>query len=181
MLDDFTYNAGAFRPHFDELDSLVAWEQRVMHMYGRTINVPRLTAMYGRAYEYSGVRHPSRGFPRTIMALMLHAEDIAGVRFNSVLCNKYRDGRDSVSWHSDDDYPGHGVILSASFGQARRFLVRRKGSLDRFEFNLGDGSALIMREGAQERWEHCVPKTRRKVGPRINLTFRFISQLQVPF
>ncbi len=97
--------------------------------------------------------------------------------FNGVLLNRYRTGKDSVSWHSDDESEfGHNpVIASASFGATRSFQFRhRKNKELRTSIELTHGSLLVMRGGTQENWVHQVPKTARSVEERLNLTFRRI-------
>ena len=104
-------------------------------------------------------------------------ELLAGVTFNGVLLNLYRDGRDSMEWHSDDEKElGKGsVIASVSLGATRRFVFRRRdNNTIKQELNLAHGDLLIMRGETQQYWQHQVPKTAKKVGPRINLTFRLI-------
>ncbi len=104
-------------------------------------------------------------------------EPLAGVTFNGVLLNLYRDGRDSMGWHSDDEKElGKGsVIASVSLGATRRFVFRRRdNNTIKQELNLAHGDLLIMRGETQQYWQHQVPKTAKKVGPRINLTFRLI-------
>jgi alkylated DNA repair dioxygenase AlkB len=105
-------------------------------------------------------------------------EQIAGQRFNSVLLNLYRDGRDGMGWHSDDE-PELGpdpVIASVSLGATRRFRMRhRKQRGETMGIDLEHGSVLLMRGPTQHRWLHAVPKTTRPVGERINLTFRLVS------
>jgi alkylated DNA repair dioxygenase AlkB len=101
---------------------------------------------------------------------------VTGQRFNAVLLNLYRDGRDSVSWHRDDDYEAgtHADIASVSFGAVRCLQMRdRAGGAARLD--LESGSLLLMRSEALQRWWHCVPKTARPVGPRVNLTFRDLA------
>lgn len=102
------------------------------------------------------------------------AEGLAGQRFNSVLLNLYRDGRDSVSWHADNE-PGLGrnpVIASLSLGATRRFQLKHRRSKERVRVDLTHGSCLVMAGATQHHWLHQIPKTARPVGPRINLTFR---------
>jgi alkylated DNA repair dioxygenase AlkB len=93
-----------------------------------------------------------------------------------VLLNLYRDGRDSVAWHSDYEgrHGGRVVIASLTLGAVRRFMFRPKPGREgaTLAFDLPAGSLLLMGDGCQEHWEHHVPKTARPVGPRINLTFR---------
>ena len=91
--------------------------------------------------------------------------------------NYYKSGNDSVSWHSDDEeelgeFP---IIGSLSFGGLRRFRLRNKQNKKlTHTFDLGNGSLLIMKGATQKLWEHEVPKTKKKVSGRINLTFRYI-------
>ena len=103
-------------------------------------------------------------------------EALAVTRFNSVLLNLYRDGQDSMGWHSDDE-PELGrnpVIASVSFGAARRFLMQHKKRRLRAELRLEVGDVLVLGGATQHCWRHHVPKTRQPVGARINLTFRWI-------
>ena len=96
---------------------------------------------------------------------------------NSVLLNLYRDGQDSMSWHSDDE-PELGpapVIASLSLGATRHFRLRRRGQTrTTLSLDLEGGSLLLMEAPLQQHWQHCIPKTRRQTGPRINLTWRQI-------
>ncbi len=152
----------------------VGWERHDFTIYGRAVPMPRLIAMYGPVgYRYSGVEHPPRPMPATVAAIRDRVEAVAARRFNSVLANLYRDGRDGVSWHRDNDYDhgGQPDIASVSFGAVRRFQLR-DGANRRVEIALEPGSLLLATGEALERWWHCVPKTARPVGPRVNLTFR---------
>src|SRR4029453_14501410 len=132
-------------------------------------------AMYGPVgYRYSGVVHPARPLTPRLEAILATVEAASGVAFNSVLANLYRDGRDSVGWHRDSDYAhgGQPAIASVSFGAVRRFQLRVDGGGGRATIDLEPGSVLLMQGEAVARWSHCLPKTSRAVGPRINLTFR---------
>lgn len=163
--------------HLAGLRAEVEWEAHEFRIYGRALPVPRLIAMYGPvAYRYSGIEHAPRPLPARVAAIRDRIQEATGRCFNAVLLNLYRDGRDSVSWHRDDDYEhgAHGDIASVSFGAVRRFQMRdgtgRTAALD-----LEPGSVLLMDGEALARWWHCVPKTARPVGARINLTFRDIA------
>jgi alkylated DNA repair dioxygenase AlkB len=106
-------------------------------------------------------------------------EDAIGCRFNSVLLNLYRDGRDGMGWHSDDE-PELGrepTIASLSFGATRRFLLRHRERRDlpTLELRPANGSLILMSGVTQRYWKHQVPKTARPTGPRLNLTFRSIA------
>ncbi len=104
-----------------------------------------------------------------------------GVPFNSVLANLYRDGRDAMGWHSDDE-PELGaepVIASLSLGAARRFVLRRRDDhAVKQTLVLAPGSLLVMRGACQRDWQHALPRTAKPVGPRLNLTFRHIRPLR---
>ncbi|KAH0499956.1 Very-long-chain 3-oxoacyl-CoA reductase [Microtus ochrogaster] len=63
-----------------------------------------------------------------LCTLKSRIEENTGHTFNSLLCNLYRDEKDSVDWHSDDE-PSLGsrpVIASLSFGATRTFEMRKK-------------------------------------------------------
>ena len=152
-------------------------------MYGQRIAVPRLTAWFGdprATYSYSGITMTPEAWTPLLLELKSLVEPKAlGTPFNSVLLNLYRDGNDSVSWHSDDE-PELGtnpVIASVSLGQARTFRLKHKrdDSIPPVEIELTHGSLLVMSGALQHFWKHQLPKRKSKsLGPRINLTFRRI-------
>jgi alkylated DNA repair dioxygenase AlkB len=160
---------------FDALIAATAWRQEIATVMGRRVPIPRLTAWHGEAgYVYSGIRMTPLPWSAPLLELKGVAEACAGEAFNSVLLNLYRDGRDSVSWHADNE-PGLGrnpVIASISLGAIRRFQMKHRGSGQRVALELPHGSCLVMAGSTQHHWLHQVPKTARAVGPRINLTFR---------
>jgi alkylated DNA repair dioxygenase AlkB len=178
--DGFMLVAEAFDPpsstaHLEGLLAEIDWEEQRFTIYGRTTPMPRLIAMYGPVgYRYSGVAHPPRPLSQRLDAIRRRVEDVTGRRFNSVLANLYRDGRDSVGWHRDSDYAhgGQPDIASLSFGATRRFEVRDRSGRAPAGVDLASGSLLLITGDAVARWWHRVPKTSRAVGPRVNLTFR---------
>ncbi|MCB9779642.1 MAG: alpha-ketoglutarate-dependent dioxygenase AlkB [Alphaproteobacteria bacterium] len=158
----------------------VAWEGHSFTIFGRTVPMPRRIQMYGpHGYDYSGVRHPPRALTPTLRALQTRVQDALARPFNSVLCNLYRDGADGMAWHTDDDYEhgGQPVIASLSLGATRRFRLRPRGGGPGLSIDLVAGDLLTIDGAARTDWQHAVPKTRRAVGPRINLTWR---QIQAP-
>ncbi|MXV50173.1 alpha-ketoglutarate-dependent dioxygenase AlkB [Pedobacter sp. HMF7647] len=167
--------------YLDRLTTVTPWNQETIHMYGKMLKTPRLTAWYGdeeSIYQFSGNKyHPLKWTP-DLLSLKEKVEQKAGEKFNSVLLNFYRDGNDSVSWHSDDE-PELGtnpVIASVSFGQPRRFDIRNKSDHQhKFSIELENGSLLVMKGDMQKNWEHRVPKSIRPMKHRINLTFRMIN------
>jgi alkylated DNA repair dioxygenase AlkB len=166
---------------FSELLDLVEWEQHLIRIRGREVASPRLSAWYGDPnahYRYSGLSLESRPWLPPLLELKKRVEAACDARFNSVLLNLYRDGADSMGWHSDDE-PELGerpVIASLSLGATRRFRLRhrRRKDLEPVAIDLESGSLLIMQGDTQQFWKHQIPKTKRTVEPRINLTFRSI-------
>lgn len=165
---------------FETLLAAVPWQQRQVHVFGRAVDQPRLTAWFGdpgRRYQYSGLALEPEPWSPTLSELKAVAESTAGCAFNSALANLYRTGADGVAWHSDDE-PELGsepVICSLSFGARRRFDLRHKESGQTIRCELPSGSALVMSGPSQRYWRHQVPKTKRNVGARINVTFRSID------
>ncbi|HJZ90559.1 MAG TPA: alpha-ketoglutarate-dependent dioxygenase AlkB [Gemmataceae bacterium] len=145
---------------------------------------PRLTAWYadpGCTYSYSGVTHHATPWTPGLLAIKHRAEAAAGTTWNSLLLNLYRDGRDSIGFHADDE-PELGVnpvIGSISLGAERRFILKHPASGEKLELALPHGSLLVMGGTSQHHWRHGVPKTKKPVGRRINLTFRRIISPQV--
>ncbi|NJD31443.1 MAG: alpha-ketoglutarate-dependent dioxygenase AlkB [Gammaproteobacteria bacterium] len=163
---------------FDELRSGIEWQQEEVTIFGRPRLVPRLVAWHGdpdARYTYSGTAHDPLPWTPPLEAIRARLLELTGHSFNAVLLNLYRDGRDGMGWHSDDE-PELGrdpVIASVSLGATRRFCMRHRRRKDsRLELPLGHGSLLLMSGPTQHHWLHAVPKTRAPVGERINLTFR---------
>jgi alkylated DNA repair dioxygenase AlkB len=155
----------------------VDWRQDTARIVGRDVPLPRLTAWYGDAgYCYSGIDNPPRPWLPLLLDLKAEAEALAGAPFNSVLANLYRDGRDSMGWHSDDERSlgPDPVIASLSFGAVRRFRLKHKSTQESIALDLSPGSCLVMAGALQHHWRHALPKTAKPVGPRVNLTYRLI-------
>lgn len=163
------------------LQTSLAWSQKPIRLFGREVMQPRLVAFYadeGVSYRYSGLTWDGQGWPQSLWTLKQQIERDSGGRFNSVLCNRYRDGADSMGWHADNE-PELGqnpVIASLSLGGERRFALkpRRPEHGSTVAYALQSGSLLIMAGDLQHHWLHQVPKTKRSVEERINLTFRWI-------
>jgi alkylated DNA repair dioxygenase AlkB len=159
---------------------LTDWERLRLRIFGREVEAPRLTAWYGdpgASYAYSGVVHEPRPWPECLVALRDRLRAELGAPFNSVLANLYRDGRDSMGWHSDDERElgEQPLIASVSLGARRRFLLRQRGAgTENVELELEHGSLFAMWGSTQRRWKHRVPRSARCHEPRVNLTFRYI-------
>ncbi len=163
-----------------ELLEATAWRQDTIVFFGEKKPIPRLTAWYGDEgvrYTYSRIENVALPWTQPLLEVKHAVEPPSGVMFNGVLLNRYRTGRDSVSWHADDE-PEFGerpVIASVSFGGTRTFQLKHKTRKDlKAAIELTHGSLLIMRAGTQANWLHQIPKTARRVEERVNLTFRAI-------
>ncbi len=158
------------------------WRQETITLFGKTHPQPRLLAWYGEKkahYRYSGKTYEPQPFTPLLADLRQRMEDLAGAPFNSVLLNYYRDQRDSMGLHADDE-PELGrepVIASLSLGEERvlYFRPKRERDLGALDLKLPSGSVLLMRGATQDNWKHGVRKLRRCCGPRLNLTFRHVQ------
>ncbi len=164
----------------EELRESTAWRQESIKLYGKPVDIPRLTAWYGdkdSVYTYSGITNVPRPWTPALLEVKNPVERPSGVVFNSVLLNRYRTGRDSVAWHSDDEkeFGENPIIASVSFGGVRTFQFRHKELKNlKTSVALTHGSLLIMRGTTQRHWLRQIPKTTRDVEERINLTFRVV-------
>lgn len=160
----------------------VPWQARAIRLFGRAVMQPRLVCWIGdpeAVYTYSGVLHEPLPWTPTLHALRARLQAELSLSFNSVLCNLYRDGDDSMGMHSDSE-PELGkdpVVASLSLGATRRFVLRHKrgpahGKLD---LALDHGSLLVMRGTTQHVYRHGLPKLRTPTQERINLTFRRVQ------
>lgn len=185
VADDVVYFERFLEPdaadrYFIELRETVSWMQQAITIFGKPQAMPRLTAWHGdpdAVYTYSGLRNVPVPWNVPLTDLRKRVEQAAGVRFNSVLLNRYCSGADGMGWHADDE-PELGaapVIASLSLGAPRLFVMRTKVEKKRsLELRLGHGSLLIMRGASQQNFQHAVPKEKRLHGERINLTFRAV-------
>jgi alkylated DNA repair dioxygenase AlkB len=174
----------------------VNFVQRSRTLYGKRVATPRMEAWHGRApYRFGGSELPATVLPPVLRSLAIRAQcTIDGATFNTCLANLYRDGRDSVGWHADDEPEmGDPIIASASLGAPRDFLLRLKPAAresaraarlagapwatpDNLRVTLEHGSLLVMLRGVQAEWEHCLPKRPACLDQRVNLTFRDCAQ-----
>ena len=168
-------------PNAEVLARLIAqtaWRAETVVVYGKRHLQPRLSAWHGdKAYRYSGLQLAPLPLTPLLETIRLAVQDATGRCYNSVLLNYYRDGRDSMGMHSDDE-PELGpmpAIASVSFGATRTFILRHKASKETLKLPLTDGSLLFMAGAMQANWVHGINKTSRPVGERLNLTFRNID------
>jgi len=166
---------------FDSLRAGIHWRQEEIVIFGQRRRVPRLVAWHGdpgASYRYSGTDHHPEPWTPALERVRARVCELSGAEFNAVLLNLYRDGRDGMGWHADDE-PELGrdpVVASVSLGASRRFCLRHRRRKDlKLDLELPHGSLLVMAGPLQHHWVHALPKTRRPVGERINLTFRRVA------
>lgn len=162
------------------------WQQPSLTIAGKTHKIPRLKAWHGDVeahYRYSGRSFSPSPWTEELWALKSRLEQTCSAHFNSVLANWYRSGDDGMGFHADNEKElgEEPTIASISLGAARRFVLKPIKELDGtgikgIDLDLSDGDLLLMRGATQRYWRHGVPKTRKSVGPRVNLTFRYIYQ-----
>jgi alkylated DNA repair dioxygenase AlkB len=163
---------------FARLLAATPWRAETVVVFGKRHPQPRLTAWYGEAgYAYSGLTLAPLPWTPLLAEIRAAVEAACGQRFNSVLLNRYRNERDSMGMHSDDE-PELGpapVIASLSYGATRSFILRHKRHKQTVRLPLADGSLLLMAGALQENWLHGINKSTRPLGERLNLTFRNIA------
>jgi alkylated DNA repair dioxygenase AlkB len=159
----------------------LTWEQREIVLFGRRVLQPRLIAWAGAlGYRYSGQTLPPRPFTPAVERLRAAVAARAGVTFNHVLGNRYRDGQDSMGFHADAE-PELGadpVVATVSLGAARRFVIKPRKPADGepLALLLGHGGLLIMAGPCQRHYVHGVPRQAQVDGERISLTFRRVER-----
>lgn len=158
------------------------WRSEEVIVWGKRHLQPRLIAWFGdegRNYTYSGISMNPLPWTKTLSKLRTLIESTCDEKFNSVLLNYYRDGRDSMGYHSDDE-PELGprpTIASLSLGETRVFSFKHKVRSDAppVQIELASGSLLLMKGDTQRNWRHGIAKSSKPLGPRVNLTFRRIQ------
>ena len=163
--------------YFNKLRVGIPWQQDSIALYGKTHPLPRLTALFGeteKPYSYSGITMHPQPFSPLLKIIQNKTENISRTKFNTVLLNLYRDGNDGMGWHSDDEKElgKNPIIASVSFGAERLFKLRHKKEKESHKMLLENGSVLVLAGTTQHNWQHCLPKTKKDMAPRINLTFR---------
>jgi alkylated DNA repair dioxygenase AlkB len=151
---------------FADLVGLLPWRQREVIMYDRRVDEPRLTWWWDTSYDTPE--------PLPIFAEMREAfSGYYDKQFDSVGCNLYRDGQDSVAWHGDRmrHWMEDSIVAIVSTGEPRPFHLRPRGGGHARSWQLGHGDLFVMGGACQHDWEHCVPKVAH-AGPRLSIMFR---------
>lgn len=170
---------------FEQLQAELPWRQDTIRLFGKPVKIPRLQSWHGDeecTYTYSNLTMPPNPWTESLLDIKKCCEELCGteheIKFNSVLANWYRNGQDSMSFHSDDE-PELGinpVIASVTLGEARPFVFKHKETKEKHTQVLEHGSVLIMAGSTQSHYVHGIAKTAKPIGGRINLTFRHLIQ-----
>ena len=166
---------------FDDLYQNTPWIEEDIRVYGKVYKQPRLTAFFAnnqKIYGYSNISMTPLPFTPLLNAIKTKLEETAQTQFSSCLLNLYRDGQDSNGWHADDEKELgiNPVIASVSLGAERAFHLKHKKIKDlKHKLNLQNGSLLLMKNETQHHWLHQIPKTKKPLDKRINLTFRLLK------
>lgn len=164
--------------YLEYLKKHVAWQQDTIKVFGKTYPQPRLTALFGsndKPYTYSNITMSPKKFTSELLEIKTGVEHVSQHQFTTVLLNLYRNGNDSNGWHADNEKALglNPVIASLSFGVTRPFHFKHrtiKG--ENHKIHLEHGSLLIMKGEMQHFWLHQIPKSKKLIKERINLTFR---------
>ena len=182
--DNFIYKQNFLTNHkqiFQSLQNDLDRKSYSIKMFGKIIMQPRLVSFYGDnwvCYKYSQTTFCGSGRSPLLENIKKCIIDIypEAITINSVLCNLYRDGSDSMWWHADDEAElwKDPYIYSVSLWVSRNFQIKSKLSKQKYSIILEDNSIIIMWSKSQIDWLHSISKTKTIIWPRINLTFRTI-------
>ncbi|MEO6348972.1 MAG: alpha-ketoglutarate-dependent dioxygenase AlkB [Aquaticitalea sp.] len=181
------YSLEKANSYFQFLKLTIPWQQDDITVFGKTHKQPRLTALFANnevPYSYSNIKMIPHQFTEDMLHVKNDVEKMANHDFTSVLLNLYRNGSDSNGWHADNEKElgKNPMIASLSFGEPRVFHFKHRTLKDeKHKLLLDNGSLLIMKGEMQHFWLHHIPKTKREIGQRINMTFRTIKgKVEVP-
>lgn len=179
MLIDTFFTKEESDYYYTTLLEQTRWHTYEMPMYEKVVAAPRMVSWFEDSVQKKD-KAPTISLTPDLCAIRQRVETETQIKFNAVLLNLYRDGNDGVSWHSDKTATVNKnmIIASVTFGETRMFRLRHKfrKELQQVEIPLYHGSFLLMAGTTNSFWEHQVPKTARKVLPRINLTFRQVHR-----
>ena len=175
------FNAEESAILFETIRTETSWNQQSIKIYGRKVMQPRLTSWVADPeinIRYSGITMEPNPWTESLLKIKKISEEKTNQDFNGVLLNYYRDGQDTMGWHSDDEKElgENPIIVSISFGETRDFQIKHKEQKTlKLNLALEKGSMLIMGGKSQSCWSHAVPRRTRVKDARINLTFRHMK------
>jgi alkylated DNA repair dioxygenase AlkB len=157
----------------DRLLRDIDWQQNTEIRGGRKVDDPRLYGVVPREYAEND---PTFRFTRLIL----------DARYNVKLTGPqlvyYRDGRDSMGFHRDDEmrWVDRTIITGLAFGATRPFqLVSRQGG-EITSIDMASGDLYVMGGRCQADWYHGVPKRPEGCGPKISAVWRWTAKTGKP-
>lgn len=162
---------------FKELNSKILWKKDKIKIFGKEIPIPRYQAWYGDEgtdYRYSNLTLKPTPWIDPLLKLKKIVSMACKENFNSCLVNLYETGNDYAAYHADNEKElgKNPTIASLSLGGERLFHLKNNQTKELFKITLASGSLLLMSDELQHNWIHQLPKTKKEVLPRINITFR---------
>ncbi len=163
--------------YLDILLNTIQWKNDEAVIFGRHIITKRKVAWYGDAdysYTYSNTTKQALTWTKELLELKNLIEELTGEKYNSCLLNLYHTGDEGMAWHSDDEKSlgKNTSIASLSFGAERKFALKHRTNKEPVSLIPENGSLLVMKGATQSHWLHSLPKSKRIIMPRVNLTFR---------
>lgn len=170
-------NAEQKHTYFNELLNKIEWTNEKLIMFGKEITTKRKVAFYGdslMSYTYSNKTKQALAWTPLLLGIKNLTTSFTGSHYNACLLNLYHDGEEGMGWHSDDEKEiiPNSSIASLSFGAERKFAIKHKTTKETHSILLENGSLFEMLGSFQKHWLHSMPKSKKIIAPRINLTFR---------
>ena len=178
-IEDNFFDSNQSDELLNKLIKNLSWESMMIKMFGKDLRIPRLQCWIGDEgcdYKYSGKKLNRQDWSSELLQIRKKIFRDLKIDFNSVLANYYRDGKDSMGWHSDDEKElgPNPTIASISFGSERNLYFRNKITKETISIPQAHGCLIVIDGKTQKNWQHSIKKTQKIIGPRINLTFRNI-------
>ena len=178
-IEDNFFDSNQSDELLNKLIKNLSWESMMIKMFGKDLKIPRLQCWIGDEgcdYKYSGKKLNRQDWSSELLQIRKKIFKDLKIDFNSVLANYYRDGKDSMGWHSDDEKElgPNPTIASISFGSERNLYFRNKITKETISIPQAHGCLIVIDGKTQKNWQHSIKKTQKIIGPRINLTFRNI-------
>ena len=167
--------------YLEKFLNTIEWQNDELVIFGKKIITKRKVGWYGEKpfeYTYSHTTKYALRWTKELLELKTIIEKETGETYNSCLLNLYHNGDEGMAWHSDGEteLKKDGAIASLSFGAERKFVFKHKQTSQKIEVILEHGSLLLMKDTTQTHWLHRLPPTKKVMTPRVNLTFRTITQ-----
>ena len=125
-------------------------------------------------YKYSGKLMESQVLTPNMTLLINYVNKIYGTKYNSILINRYNNGKQYIGAHSDDEagLDSDGVV-AISYGATRVFRIRSKAT-KKIMYNIPLNHLSMIRMGGdfQKEFTHEIPIESKVKSERISLTFR---------